>query len=108
MNMIKWFFMSKYKKLLYRIECAYENKERLFLRNGVVLDFSEDKDLLADYETIGTPAQIRAKLAFLNTYERANSDGRLVLILDKDGCCKELNGLHIDEIRTVIDRSQYM
>ena len=104
MNVIKWFFMSKYKKLLYHIECASENKQRLHLRNGTILDFTEDKAILKEYEELGTPNQIRAKLAFLNTYERADSDGRLVLILDKDGRCKELGGLHIDEIRATFDR----
>ena len=54
---------------------------------------------LKEYEEIGTPNEIRAKLCFLTTYKRAESDGRLVLILDKDGYCEELGGLHIDEIK---------
>lgn len=40
MNKIKWFFMSKYKKLLYEIEAAKENRQRLYLKNGIVLDFA--------------------------------------------------------------------
>lgn len=42
MNNIKWFFMSKYKKLLYQIKCAETNEQRLHLSNGVILDFSKD------------------------------------------------------------------
>lgn len=41
MNQSKWLFMSKYKRLLYQIECAKENKEILHLRNGVILDLSK-------------------------------------------------------------------
>lgn len=40
MNKIKWFMTSKYKKLLYQIKCAKENRQRLYLKNGVILDFS--------------------------------------------------------------------
>lgn len=40
MNKIKWFFMSRYKKLLYEIEVAKENEQRLRLKNGIVLDFT--------------------------------------------------------------------
>lgn len=43
MNKIRWFMTSKYKKLLYQIECAKENKKILYLKNGVVLDFSNGK-----------------------------------------------------------------
>lgn len=39
MNRIKWFFMSKYKKLLYSIKVAASNDQRLHLPNGIVLDF---------------------------------------------------------------------
>ena len=39
MNAIKWFFMSKYKKLLYSIMVAERNDQRLHLPNGIVLDF---------------------------------------------------------------------
>ena len=39
MNLIKWFFTSKYKKLLYQIAVARSNEQRLHLPNGVVLDF---------------------------------------------------------------------
>ena len=46
MNRLKWFFMSKYKKLLYAIKCAKSNEQRLHLENGIVLDFTEDKENL--------------------------------------------------------------
>ena len=39
MNLIKWFFTSKYKKLLYQIKVARSNQQRLHLPNGVILDF---------------------------------------------------------------------
>ena len=39
MNLIKWFFTSKYKKLLHQIEVARSNKQCLHLSNGVILDF---------------------------------------------------------------------
>lgn len=42
MNKIKWFFMSKHKKLLYTIKIAKENKQRLHLPNGIILDFKND------------------------------------------------------------------
>ena len=44
MNKFKWFFMSKYKKLLYEIETAKANKQRLVLKNGTVLDFTVDNE----------------------------------------------------------------
>lgn len=54
---------------------------------------------LGEYEDLNySPNEIKAKMCFLDTYSRADSDGRLVLILDKHGYCEEL-GLHIDEIR---------
>ena len=46
MNRFKWFFMSKYKKLLYLILCAKANEQRLHLENGVTLDFTNDKENL--------------------------------------------------------------
>ena len=46
MNNIKWFFMSGRKKLLYIILCAKANEQRLYLENGVTLDFTEDKENL--------------------------------------------------------------
>lgn len=46
MNRFRWFFMSGRKKLLYQIECAKANKQRLMLSNGVVLDFTEDQENL--------------------------------------------------------------
>ena len=99
MTKIKWFLMSKYKRLLYNIECAHDNKQRLHLKNVIILDFTKDKATLRDYEEIGTPEEIRAKLCSLTTYKRADSDGRLILILDKNGYCEELGRLHINEIR---------
>lgn len=42
MTKLKWFFMSKYKKLLYAIKCAKSNEQRLHLENGIVLDFSKE------------------------------------------------------------------
>lgn len=50
MNNLKWFFMSRYQKLLYRIEEAEKNKQTLGLDNGVVLDFTE-KDWISTYCT---------------------------------------------------------
>lgn len=44
MNSIKWLFMSKYKKLLYRIECAKSNEQVLHLPNGVVIDFTSSHE----------------------------------------------------------------
>lgn len=64
-----------------------------------VIGTVEECSKLKEYEEIGTPNEIRAKLCFLTTYKRADSDGRLLLILDKNGYCEELGGLHIDEIR---------
>lgn len=43
MNKIKWFYMSKYKKLLYQINAAKENEQRLHLENGIILDFTNGK-----------------------------------------------------------------
>lgn len=44
MNIFRWFFMSKYKKLLYQIECAKANRQRLHLSNGIILDFTNDSN----------------------------------------------------------------
>lgn len=44
MNRIKRLFMSRYKKLLYDIEVAQNNKQRIVLKNGTVLDFTVDND----------------------------------------------------------------
>lgn len=46
MNRIKWFFMSGRKKLLYQIECAKDNKQRLWLSNGICLDFTDDDEII--------------------------------------------------------------
>lgn len=43
MKPIKWFFMNRYKKLLYQIECAKANGQRLHLSNGIVLVFTTKK-----------------------------------------------------------------
>lgn len=40
MSKIHWFFMSKYRKLLYQIETASANHQRLCLHNGIVIDFT--------------------------------------------------------------------
>lgn len=77
MTKIKWFLMSKYKRLLYNIECAHDNKQRLHLKNGIILDFTKDNATLRDYE------EIRAKLCFLTTYKRAGSDGRIDFDIDE-------------------------
>lgn len=77
------------------IEGLNFNRNQLRLVNLV----EEYKGRLGEYEEIGTPNEIRAKLCFLTTYKRADSDGRLVFILDKNGYCEELGGLHIDEIK---------
>ena len=45
MNRLKWFFMSRYKKLLYAIKCAKSNEQRLHLENGIVLDFSNESEV---------------------------------------------------------------
>ena len=50
MTGLKWFFMSRYQKLLYQIEMAEKNKQVLNLNNGVVLDFTE-KDWISTYCT---------------------------------------------------------
>lgn len=50
MNKIRWFFMSKYKKLLYSIECAESNGQRLHLPNGIILDFTSDEVCTRDLE----------------------------------------------------------
>ena len=44
MNRLKWFFMSGRKKLLYQIQCAKANKQRLHLSNGIVLDFTDESE----------------------------------------------------------------
>lgn len=42
MNCFKWFFMSKYSKLLYQMKTCKGNKQRLHLQNGIVLDFNDN------------------------------------------------------------------
>lgn len=74
---------------------------------GTVEELKKRYAKLKEYEEMGTPNEIRAKLCFLTTYKRADSDGRLLLILDKNGYCEELGGLHIDEIRKrCLDREE--
>lgn len=46
MNKFKWLFMSGRKKLLYQIECAKANGQKLYLSKGIVLDFTEDTENL--------------------------------------------------------------
>ena len=41
MNTLRWFFMSKYNKLMYHINVARKNGSRLHLENGIILDFEE-------------------------------------------------------------------
>lgn len=41
MSGLKWLFMSKYKKLMYHIECAKANKQRLHLECGLVFNFEK-------------------------------------------------------------------
>ena len=36
-------YESKYKKLLYQINAAKENEQRLYLQNGIVMDFTNCK-----------------------------------------------------------------
>ena len=46
MNKLKWFFMSKYKKLLYAIDTQYSNKGGLWLytkRHTFRFDFQDMK-----------------------------------------------------------------
>ena len=46
MNQQKLIFMSGRKKLLNQIAYAQENRQRIVLSNGVVLDFTEDREKL--------------------------------------------------------------
>lgn len=39
MDSLKWFFMSKYQKLMCHIDMARKNGRRLHLENGMILDF---------------------------------------------------------------------
>ena len=50
MNRLKWLFMSKYRKLIYSIECAEANNQRLHLSNGIILDFTKNNARLKDYD----------------------------------------------------------
>jgi hypothetical protein len=42
MNKFKWFFMSKYKKLMYKLECAKANKQTFHMNNGIVINFKNN------------------------------------------------------------------
>lgn len=54
MNRIRWFFMSKYNKLMYVIKVQMENRHRLHLQDcGIILDFENGLILDAEYEQIG-------------------------------------------------------
>ena len=57
MNRLKWFFMSKYKKLLYAIKCAKSNEQRLHLENGIVLDFSDGSEVRVYRVTLEDPTK---------------------------------------------------
>lgn len=57
MNRFKWFFMSKYKKLLYAIKCAKINEQRLHLENGIVLDFSDGSEAMVYRVTLENPTK---------------------------------------------------
>lgn len=39
MNMLKWFFMSKYKRLMHSLPICMSNKQRVHLECGIILDF---------------------------------------------------------------------
>ena len=77
----------------------YRKENEKYHEIGTVEEWKKRYAKLKEYEELGTPNEIRAKLCFLTTYKRADSDGRFMLILDKNGYCEELGGLHIDEIR---------
>ena len=36
---IRWFFMSKFKKLMYSMPIFHRNEQRLHLENGYILNF---------------------------------------------------------------------
>ena len=59
MNKFKWFFMSKYKKLLYAIDCQYSNKGGLWLytkKHTFRLDFKSMKIEKMVWNEIQLPA----------------------------------------------------
>ena len=39
MNSFKWFFMTKWQKLMYSMPICHRNKQRLHLGNGYILNF---------------------------------------------------------------------
>ena len=39
MEMIKWFFMTKWQKFLYSVPIWHSNKQRFHLGNGYILNF---------------------------------------------------------------------
>lgn len=79
MNRFKWFFMSKYKKLLYAIKCAKNNEQRLHLENGIVLDFTKKSRLKWHIEEIS----IDASYEYPGLYEvYVNGDKQIIADLD--------------------------
>lgn len=42
MNLIKWFFMSKYKKTMFNLTVFQQNKQRVHFENGLILDFEKN------------------------------------------------------------------
>ena len=89
MNRLKWFFISGRKKLLYQIECAKANKQRLCLSNGILLDFTEERmtfaDFLASNELPPIHTVVEPPIPFNKTYEIIEyvfgDDGEWVKIL---------------------------
>ncbi len=42
MSTIKWFFMSKYNRLMYTLQVCKSNEQRLHLDNGMILNFENN------------------------------------------------------------------
>lgn len=42
MNRLRWMFMTKQQRFLYKIEYAKKHKIKIDLMNGIVLDFSDN------------------------------------------------------------------
>lgn len=58
MSRLKWFFMSKYKKLLYTMDCQYSNKGGLWVytkKNTFRLNFESMKIEKMTYTQIKLP-----------------------------------------------------
>ena len=92
MNRLKWFFMSKYKKLLYAIKCAKSNEQRLHLENGVTLDFTKKPRLKWHIEEIS----IAKNNDYPNLYDvYVNGDRQIIADLE-----------HVSQFKTEITRSE--